>query len=104
MDSSHGYAPRFTVVLLFLAERVILIHLQAGILEQDVLASGVRIARLHFGVMLVLIQALSNLQGISVLAKSLLHLSGDVVGRLAVFTDLEGSLQLYGDTNRVLGD
>ena len=37
-------------------------------------------------------QALPDLEGICVLAKSLLDLGGDVVGGLAVLTEPEGSL------------
>ena len=89
---------------MFLGERVILFHLQVGIVKLEVLASGVGNGRLHLGVMPVSVEALPNLEGICVLAKSLLHLGGDVVGGLALFRESTGALQPHGVANLVLGD
>ena len=78
---------------MFLCERVVVVYFQVGIVELGVLASGLWNLWPHLRVMPVLVQAFPDLEGICVLAEPPLQLSGDSVGGLAVFTELEGALQ-----------
>ena len=87
---------------MFLCEQVFVVYFQVGIVELDVLASWLWNAWLSQRVMQVLVQALSDLEGICVLAKPPLQLSGNVVGGLAMFTDLEWALQPRGIANLLL--
>ena len=60
--------------------RVVLVHLRAGVVELDMLASGIGHARFNLGVMPILEEELPNLEGMCVLAESLPDLGRDAVG------------------------
>ena len=91
-------------VLLLLRKLVLLLRLQIGVVEVDMLSSSIWNVPLHLCVMPVLEQVPSNIEGICILAAPFLDLYGGVMRCKAVLTELGAALRPHGVADTVPGD